>query len=78
MSRKFLRPLFSFWDPFFHESFFPAQTFIRYAKPEREGRRLEKRIADPLETFDNFFKDQLKNDSSLKPLEKEFFEKHFP
>lgn len=66
MSRRFLRPLFSFWDPFFNEPFFPRLMIPRGSRSNRMYNGIEERKDDPYETFDNFFKDQFDDPSKLK------------
>jgi hypothetical protein len=77
MSRKFLRPLFSFWEPFSKEPFFSKKVVPEVLK-YNGTLRIDQKKEDALETFNNFFKDQFNDPSKLKKEEKEFFEKHFP
>lgn len=79
MSRRFLRPLFSFWDPFFTEPLV-IRRVIPNAQRANRGYNIQERKTenDPHETFDNFFKDYYENTSALKAEEKQFFEKHYP
>lgn len=77
MNRRFLRPLFSFWQPFISDPFIPKRVVpevFRYNKI----RQLDQKKDDAFETFDNFFKDQFNDPTKLKKEEKQFFEKHYP
>lgn len=79
MNRRFLRPLFNFWEPFFNE---PVYIKRVTPIPHKANKALKgeerKQLHDPHETFDNFYKEYYENTSALKPEEKEFFEKHYP
>lgn len=66
MSRRFLRPLFSFWDPFISEPFLPKKAIPGGAKYNKMYNRTEERKYDPNETFDNFYKDQYEDLSKLR------------
>jgi DnaJ-domain-containing protein 1 len=77
MSRRFLRPLFSFWEPFINDPFIPKKVVPEAFRYNRAF-RIDEKKDDPFETFDNFFKDQFSDLSKLKTEEKEFFEKHYP
>lgn len=78
MNRRFLKPLFSFWDPFFTEPIYIKRVLPQATKASRAYRVQEKKEEDPHETFDNFFKEHFENTANLKAEEKEFFEKHYP
>ncbi len=78
MNRRFLKPLFSFWDPFFSEPIYIRRVLPAVPKANRNHRVEEKKEEDPHETFENFFKDHFENTSTLKAEEKEFFQKHYP
>jgi len=67
MSRRFLRPLFSFWDPFFTEPFLPKKAVPGGTKLNKMYNRAEEKRVDPNETFDSFFKDQYEDASKLRP-----------
>lgn len=77
MSRRLIRPFFSFWDPFFTEPFFPTTTVVRLTRPQRPVVEVQERSNDALETFENFFKQHVES-SNLRPEQKEFFQKHYP
>lgn len=67
MNRRFLKPLFSFWDPFFSEPIYIKRVLPVGHKANRAHRVEEKKeIDDPHETFDNFFKDYYENSTALK------------
>lgn len=73
MSRRFLKPLFSFWDPFFTEPIYIKRILPAAPKANRAPVFQDRNEDDPNATFDNFFKDHLENTASLKPEEKAFF-----
>jgi hypothetical protein len=77
MSRRFLRPLFSFWEPLISDPFIPRRVVPEALRFNRVH-QLDYKKDDAFETFDNFFKDQFDDPTKLKKEEKEFFEKHFP
>lgn len=78
MSRRFIRPFFSFWDPFFREPILSKRAIPGGSKANRMYNQEYHVRDDPYKTFDNFFKDQYSNPEKLSKEEKEFFEKHYP
>lgn len=66
MSRKFLRPLFSFWDPWISEPFLPKKAIPGGSKANKMYNRNPEKRHDPEETFDNFYKDYYENSKEMR------------
>lgn len=70
MSRKFLRPLFSFWDPMINEPFLPKKAIPGGSKANKMYNRNPDKKPDPEETFDNFYKEYYETSNNLRNEEK--------
>ena len=70
MSRKFLRPLFSFWEPMINDSYISKKAIpggSQAAKEYARGQNTQQaKKHDPNQTFDDFFKDYYENTNNLR------------
>jgi hypothetical protein len=57
MSRRFLRPLFEFWEPFNVDQYISKKAIPGGTKAMRDYEKGKKKDINANETFDNFFKE---------------------